>query len=285
MALAQKMKALIQIIRPELPISAGICVLIGQIIAMGYLPPLPVAVLGFSLGFFLSSSAMIFNDYFDLEVDRINAPQRPLPSGKLSPFEALLFGVITGVLALGIAFLASSLLLILCLVLWLLGFLYNWKLKSSGIWGNLIVSTNVAMTIFIGGLSIGVIASPMVWIFGVIAFFFDLAEEIAGDAMDMAGDMKRDSKSLAIVYGRRLALTISAGLFGLVILLTALPVLLRLVWMEYLIPIAVMDILIICFTSRLMRSKSREEGHRWMRRLYLSATIGLVTFIIIGFVR
>ena len=38
---------------------------------------------------------MIFNDYFDLEVDRINAPQRPLPAGLLSQNEAIAFGLIT----------------------------------------------------------------------------------------------------------------------------------------------------------------------------------------------
>jgi geranylgeranylglycerol-phosphate geranylgeranyltransferase len=28
-----------------------------------------------------------------------------------------------------------------------MGFLYNWKLKAAGVWGNLIVSTSVAMTL------------------------------------------------------------------------------------------------------------------------------------------
>lgn len=91
MTIQQKSKAMILLIRPDLPISAGICVVIGQAIALGALPPLPLIWLGFLLGFFLSSSQMIFNDYFDLEVDRINAPQRPLPSGLLSTREMVTF--------------------------------------------------------------------------------------------------------------------------------------------------------------------------------------------------
>lgn len=228
---------------------------------------------------------MIFNDYFDLEVDRINAPLRPLPSGKLSPSEAVFFGALMCILALGIALFVHPLLFALSLLLWFLGFLYNWKLKANGIWGNLIVGINVAMTIFIGGMSVGAVTSPMIWIFCMMVFFFDLGEEIAGDAMDMAGDRKRNSRSLAIVYGRQTALKISAGLFGLVIALTMLPVLLRKAGWEYFIPIVIMDILIICFVYRLMQSRDREEGHRWMRRLYLTATIGLIAFVIAGFIR
>jgi geranylgeranylglycerol-phosphate geranylgeranyltransferase len=75
----------IQIIRPELPLAAGLCVVIGEVVALGMFPPAGTALRGFLLGFLLSGSAMVFNDYFDLEVDRINTPQRPLPAGLLSP--------------------------------------------------------------------------------------------------------------------------------------------------------------------------------------------------------
>ena len=200
----QKTRALVQLIRPELPAAAGLCVVVGQCIALGKFPPVSRLGLGFLLGFFLSSSAMIFNDYFDLEVDRINAPQRPLPAGLLSQNEAMAFGLITAVIALALALVIQPGVFVACLMAWLLGFLYNWRLKAAGLWGNLIVSANVAATFIIGGISVaGGAANPLVWIFGLIAFMFDLAEEIAGDAMDMAGDQKRSSKSLAILYGKR----------------------------------------------------------------------------------
>jgi len=284
MTILQKTKAMIQLVRPELPAAAGICVVVGQVIALRGLPTFSAAVMGFLLGLFLSSSAMVFNDYFDLEVDRINAPYRPLPSGLLSQFEVIAFGAITAVIALAIALVIHPLVFGLSLVTWILGFLYNWKLKAAGLWGNLIVSTSVAMTFILGGISVGQAANPMLWIFGLIGFFFDLAEEIAGDAMDMEGDAKRASRSLAIIHGKRTALRISSLLFSVVIVLTIVPILCGETGAGYWIPIAVMDGLIIFFTVKLVKSQTSQDGRSWMRRLYLSATLGLIAFVFSRFI-
>ena len=126
----QKIGGLIQLFRPELPIAAAICVLIGEVLALGSIPPLPMIALGFACGFFLSASALITNDYFDLEVDKINAPQRPIPSGRVSPSTAMITGIIVGLIGLAIALVISPFALGLGLILWSLGFLYNWKLKG-----------------------------------------------------------------------------------------------------------------------------------------------------------
>lgn len=279
MTILQKSRAMVQLIRPELPAAAGICVVVGQAVALGKLPPLPMIGWGFLLGFFLSGSAMIFNDYFDLEVDRINSPQRPLPSGLLTQPEVIAYGGITAVIALAVALGIHPLAFVLSLVTWVMGFLYNWKLKAAGLWGNLIVSSSVAMTFIMGGVSVGQAANPMVWTFGLIAFIFDLAEEIAGDAMDMAGDQKRASKSIAILYGKKTALRVSGLLFGVMIALTSLPMIWGETSLGYIIPITVMDLFLIFFTYKLLKSISPQEGRGSMRGLYISASVGLLAFI------
>ncbi len=192
MKFPEKIKAAIQLIRPELPIAAGICVVVGQTIALGKFAAFPTILQGFALGFFLSSSAMIFNDYFDIEVDRVNSPNRPLPSGRISKTEAILLGAGAAVIALVIAFSIAPAAFLAGLILFVLGFLYNWKWKANGLTGNLVVSLNVAMTFLIGAFSVGQISNPSVWVLSLIAFFFDLAEEITGDAMDMEGDLNAD---------------------------------------------------------------------------------------------
>jgi geranylgeranylglycerol-phosphate geranylgeranyltransferase len=281
--LLQKTKALIQLIRPELPAAAGVCVVVGQAVALGKLPPLSSMGLGFLLGLFLSSSAMIFNDYFDLEVDRVNAPQRPIPSGLLTQPEVITFGCLTAAIALIIAVYIHPLAFLLSLITWVLGFLYNWKLKAAGLWGNLIVASSVGMTFLIGGISVGQVANPMVWIFSLIAFLLDLGEEIAGDAMDMEGDRKRGSRSIAIVHGKMVALRISSAFFASVILLTGIPVLLGETSPAYWVPITVMDGLVLFFTMKLYRSRSPQAGRESMRGLYLSASLGLVAFLLARF--
>lgn len=282
---AVKARAVLRLVRPELPAAAGVCVVLGQAIGLGRLPSPVTLGSGFALGFFLSSSAMIFNDYFDLEVDRVNAPYRPLPAGQLTPREAVVSGVVAAGIAFAIALALQPILLVLSMALWALGFLYNWRLKAAGLWGNLIVSANVAMTFIIGGISVGRAASLMLWTFSLIAGLFDLGEEIAGDAMDMVGDQKRGSRSIALVSGKAAALRISTLLFGAVIALTGLP----LVWGQtgpgYWLPIAATDALVVFFTARLLRSRTPEQGRAAMRGLYISASLGLVGFILGTFLK
>src|SRR5512143_2849235 len=98
--LNKKVKGVIQIFRLELPFAAGICVVLGEVVARGGVPSLRGMALGFLCGFFISGSAIVLNDYFDLEVDKINAPERPLPAGLLSPAEAILFALVTAILGL-----------------------------------------------------------------------------------------------------------------------------------------------------------------------------------------
>ncbi len=280
MWLRQKITGALRIIRPELPLAAGVCLVLGEVLALGALPPLRALGLGFLCGFLLSASALVTNDYFDLEVDRINAPGRPLPAGLLSLPEALALGVLLGLLGLAAAWLLSPAALLLSLVLWVLGFLYNWRLKSAGLWGNLIVSTSVGATFVLGGIAVGQTWNPVVWVFAAIAFFFDLAEEIAGDAMDAEGDRERDSRSIAIRWGKQAALYLSAGLFALVIILTFVPVVLGWLGLTYLFIIGSVDALIIYFVTHLLKSQPPAEGRRWMRLLYISASLGLLAFLI-----
>lgn len=283
MPLPSKLRAVIQLFRPELPLSAGVCVLVGELLALGAFPPFPALGLGFVCGFLLSASALITNDYFDLEVDRINAPQRPLPSGLLTPLEVMALGILTGLLGLAAAWAISSLALGVSLVVWVMGFMYNWKLKAAGLWGNLIVSTSVAFTFILGAIAVGQTGNAMVWVFAFIAFFIDLGEEIAGDAMDAEGDRKRGSKSIAIVQGKQTALCISGSLFGLAVLLTFLPVWWGELGWLYLVPMSLADILTIFFTVKLLKSQTPEEGRRSMRGIYMTASLGLLAFLIGSF--
>jgi geranylgeranylglycerol-phosphate geranylgeranyltransferase len=275
-----KVRGAIQIIRLELPLAAALCVLIGEWLGQGVFPPAGLAASGFAIGFFLAASAMITNDYFDLEVDRVNAPGRPLPAGLLTPVEAMALGLVTGLIGLTVAGAVSLQALVFALAVWVLGFLYNARFKAAGLWGNLMVCASVAMTFLLGGLLAGAPWSPTVWIFALIVFTFDLAEEIAGDAMDAEGDRKRGSQSLAIRYGRQTALRVSGALFGLTVAITWLPILLGLAGIVYGMAFAVADGLIVVFLIRLLRSRTPSEGRRAMRALYVTGTLGLLAFLV-----
>lgn len=141
-----KLRACAELIRLDLALGAGIFFVAGEILAFGGLPPLSRVLPGFMSLFFISGSANISNDYFDRDVDRINLPTRPLPSGRISVRELWVLFLIFSIAGLTTAAFLGPLVLALIIIFWGLALLYNIRLKASGFMGNLIVATCVAMT-------------------------------------------------------------------------------------------------------------------------------------------
>ncbi|NUN08946.1 MAG: UbiA family prenyltransferase [Ignavibacteriaceae bacterium] len=273
------LKGLVKLMRVELPVSAGICVVMGQILALGAIPSVLQMALGFTSIFLISASILVLNDYYDIETDKINAPHRPIPSGAVSPQGAFIWAVSLFLFGFsGGAFLSFQT-LFLALLVSVIGFLYNRKYKKSGLPGNLMVSFSVGMTFVYGGFSVGYPLEKTVWYFAVLAALIDLGEEIAADAMDAKGDMIIRSKSLAIIYGRRPALNISGLIFTIVYLLSFLPFILGWFSLVYLIPVLIIDISIVYSTVKLLKS-SGDEGRKYIRTLYLGATLGILVFVV-----
>ena len=280
MSVISRIKAVIQLLRLDLSLAAGICVVVGELVALGHFPQLLEIVLGFAVGFFISGSTLILNDYFDLETDKINAPNRPLPSGIIKTSQVIFLSIITALIGLTAAFLISYLALFVAIIFWIIGFLYNWKLKRTGLLGNLMVSTSVAITFIFGGIVVGNPWNIVVWAFSAIAFFIDLGEEIAADALDMEGDKKINSQSIAIKYGENTAIKISAISFALVVLVSIIPFILGWLGIAYLIMILLMDSIIVFSTLKLLKSQNIQEKRKYARFIYLGATLGLVAFIV-----
>ncbi|HBP65164.1 MAG TPA: prenyltransferase [Desulfosporosinus sp.] len=235
---------------------------------------------GFVCGFFISSPALILNDYFDIEVDRINAPNRPLPAGIISPPVVIALTIVVTFIGLVAAAMISLYALIICIILWIIGFLYNWKLKETGLPGNIMVSCSVATTFILGGIAVGDPWNKIVLTFSIMAFLFDLGEEIAADAMDIKGDKERNSKSIAIKMGREFALIISSILFCLVILISFIPIYFSWLGISYLLMILISDVIIFLSVVKLLRSRTSEEGHSCIKQLYRGELLGLLSFMI-----
>jgi geranylgeranylglycerol-phosphate geranylgeranyltransferase len=264
--------------RFELPISAGLCVVLGQFLALDGIPGLREVLLGFFAIFAISATALILNDYFDVEIDRINAPGRPLPSGQVTKRDALLLSVVVAILGLLASAMLGVIALLTAAAVWIVGVLYNWRFKRAGLAGNLMVSFSVGMTFVFGGISVGQPASMLAWWFGAIAFLLDLGEEIAADAMDAEGDRLSGSRSLAILHGPARALRVSAAIFSVLILVSLIPFILAILPPVYLLPIAVMDLVIIFSTIRLLNPVTpNPRAH--IRAIYLSGSAAVLGFL------
>jgi geranylgeranylglycerol-phosphate geranylgeranyltransferase len=121
----------------------------------------------------------------------------------------------------------------------------------------------------------------LIWVvltFAALAFFFDLDEEIASDAMDIKGDQVRSSESLAKRRGRAWAIRMSGVLFMVFFMLTLLPFLMGWLGYDYLFLIAITDLFMISCSLNLVRSRTPEEGRLQVRRLYLAGGMFVIVF-------
>ena len=79
----------------------GLAVIVGIAIGFPEMVLTNVSLFGFITGFAISGYSMIINDVYDIEIDKINQPERPLPQGFVSIKLAISFSLI--LLFLGLA--------------------------------------------------------------------------------------------------------------------------------------------------------------------------------------
>ncbi|MFP4363670.1 MAG: UbiA family prenyltransferase [Spirochaetia bacterium] len=278
MSAIHKLKAYFLLARPELAFTAGICALIGQAAATGGVPALNTAAVTFVSVFLLAASVMPVNDLVDIEIDRANKPERPIASGAVSPFEAVMLAALLAAAGLAFAMILSLQAFILALSLSALGLLYNLKGKKLGLAGNAMVSICVTGTLFFGAFAAGTFFSPVLLYLSPLVFFASLASETAGDIVDVEGDRREGSNSFAVRYGKKAALILYAGLNCLLIAFAVAGVFLLLeptrdiLWILSIITI---------FTTAVTAVFIRSDRNAVRKRLIYVYFIGLTILVLI----
>ncbi len=207
--------------RPINSVLAGSAVAIGALAALS--APLTdtqlwYIVLGCITTGFISAYGYAINDIFDIEIDKINVPHRPIPSGNVSLQGAKWFSIITFVLGLFCAVLIDLVAVLLALSGGILLYFYAERFKRSGFPGNLIVALLAAIPFVFGGF---VTKSYTTLIYPAsFAFLINLGRELIKDIEDVHGDRLENVQSIALRYGvkpaRNLAYII---LFSLVVII------------------------------------------------------------------
>jgi bacteriochlorophyll c synthase len=213
-----KVKAHIELLDPVTWISVFPC-LAGGVMASGAMQPtvhdyLLLFALFFLYGPLGTGFSQSVNDYYDLELDRVNEPTRPIPSGRLSEKEAIWNWSIVLVLAAmlsswiglhiggqrGIVFVSS---LLAGLVV---GYLYSappFKLKKNIFFSGPAVGFSYG---FITWLSANALFSEIrpevIWLAGLNCFMA-IALIIMNDFKSKEGDAKGGMKSLAVMIGSK----------------------------------------------------------------------------------
>ncbi|UCC33064.1 MAG: geranylgeranylglycerol-phosphate geranylgeranyltransferase [Candidatus Bathyarchaeota archaeon] len=276
----QKLSGFICLIRPINCVMMGFAVIVGASLVsfVGFSINL---LLGFVTSFTLTGASMAINDYYDRDIDAINEPDRPIPSGAVSPRGALLLALvltITGfTAAIGTNFPSVSC-SVIAAIAWIISVTYVTKGKRTGLVGNLLVSTCVVVPFVYGSF---VVQEPRlsIVIFTAIAFFSNTGREIVKGIVDIEGDRSQDVDTIAVAYGERGAAIVSTVFLVFAMVLTPVPWALGLVSPWYLPFIIITNAGLVWSCVLLLRDYSKRNARRVKNQILLWFVIGLLAFI------
>jgi len=236
-------------------------------------------VYGFITGFMLTGASMTINDYYDREIDRINEPNRPIPSGTIKPKEALIFALVLTGIGFVAALLTNPFCLVLAVIAWIVFAGYTTYGKRSGLPGNFLVSTCVAIPFIYGSIVISNAVQANILIFALVAFLSNTGREITKGIVDVEGDKAKGIRTLAVRDNAKLAAIVAVLFYLSAVALSVMPWLLSLVSFWFVPLVVVTDSGILASSFLLLRDYSRENARRVKNMMLLWFIIGLMAFI------
>jgi geranylgeranylglycerol-phosphate geranylgeranyltransferase len=234
---------------------------------------------GFITGFMLTAASMGINDYYDRDIDAVNEPKRPIPSGLVKPREALVFAFVLTAIGFIAAFLTSILCLITAIIAWIVFVVYTTVGKRSGLPGNFLVSICVAIPLVYGSIVATDAVQLNVWLFALIAFLSSTGREITKGIVDVEGDRSRSVKTLAVRFGDKKAAITAAAFYLLAVLLTPVPWFLNLVSIWFVPLVVFTDLGLVASSVLLLKDYSRDNARKIKNMVLYWLALGLLAFI------
>jgi len=168
----------------------------------------------------VTGASNAWNQVFDADIDRVNKPFRPIPSGAATPREAMLLGDLLALLSLALAAFVSLGFLI-CVGG---GVLSTWFYSAPPLrtkrrmWGALFTIA-IPRGLFVPVAGWAVVGDPLLaaepWALGSVVGLFVLGAAATKDFADIEGDRAHGCRTLPVVWGvRKAALFIAPFLWA-----------------------------------------------------------------------
>ena len=212
--------AYLELARPFTLVAPALGFVSGALTAVGAAPREPwsstllvPAIIGSAMAAVLNAGNNALNQIYDLDIDRVNKPKRPIPTGRVSIAEAWWFSVVTYALALVLAWLVAPggrhecfWLVAVAVVCTLLYSVPPFRTKRLGIWANVTIAIPRGVLLKVAGWSsVKTIVGIEPWYIGAIFGLFLLGATTTKDFADMEGDRRGGCRTLPIQYGVRRA--------------------------------------------------------------------------------
>ena len=249
---------------------------------------------------FIAAAGYIINDYFDINIDEINKPQKMVVDKVIHRRWAIAWhfmlssaGILLTVLAL--PFLQKWYLILANILCVALLWLYSTNFKKSLLTGNIVISLLTAWTILIIFFSKFDIADAfgagntsnhkffkLAILYAGFAFIISLIREAIKDMEDMPGDAKYGGRTMPIVWGvNATKVYVAVWLIVLIAILVILQVyVMQFKWwltIAYSVPAIIFPLIIILF--KLRKSVTTKQFHQLSTLTKLVMFTGILSMI------
>jgi geranylgeranylglycerol-phosphate geranylgeranyltransferase len=194
------MNSFVSLLRPNVCLLSAIGMIVGFLVIGSFeLMAIPAII----AAFIITGAGNVINDVFDIEIDKINQPKRPLSSGKIKKKTAVYYFLILNVIGLAISIFISTPFFMIALINSIVLFVYSWKFKRTLLIGNIFVSWLAASTFLAAALVFSDFAAIPVSIIllSAISFLGTMSRELFKSIEDMKGDKADGAKTLPIIIG------------------------------------------------------------------------------------
>jgi geranylgeranylglycerol-phosphate geranylgeranyltransferase len=263
----------IQLLRPFNVLVMMLVIAAVVILASGDRPDVGVVLLAALVGGLIGGAANTINDYYDIEIDRINKPQRPLARSAISPewafLQWLLLSLVGISLNLFLPFLAFWIAAGAVVVL----FLYSARLKKTLLWGNLTVAVMTAMALVYGAVVAGDPGQSVVP--ALFAFLINFGREVVKDVEDLPGDLGGNARTFPARFGVKKSLLLATAILLLLLAATFIVYGQGMYGRLYLILVSVVDAAVLYSIVAMWKDPSPPNLGRVSLVLKLSMVVGL----------
>jgi 4-hydroxybenzoate polyprenyltransferase len=214
------LRTYVDLARPFTLVAPALGFVSGALTAIGAAPRLPwsaallvAPLIGSLMAALLNAGNNALNQIYDLEIDRVNKPKRPLTSGRLTIAQARRFTITTYTVSLVLAWLVAPGGRHECF--WLVAaavvctYIYSvppLRTKRLGIWANVTIAIPRGVLLKVAGWSsVRTMMGVEPWYIGAIFGLFLLGATTTKDFADMDGDRRGGCRTLPIQYGVRRA--------------------------------------------------------------------------------
>jgi len=194
-----RLAGFITITRPVNSFVAGLAAIVAYLIDTGTV--IPESLLLFFIVSLITAAGNVINDFFDAEIDAINRPDRPIPSGAISRGAAQGFAITLFLAGILVSFFTNPLCVGIAIFNAVLLIAYAAKLKSTPLLGNIVVAYLSASIFLFGGALNGFDGLVRIIPIAAITFFAMLSRELLKDAEDVEGDRAGGADTVPIRIG------------------------------------------------------------------------------------